>query len=517
MINAPGYARPTAAPVDGFDIELGKRNGTKIEWTPLGSYKAAEFGWHFFDPANFQIDLKPDHHLIPELTGLRRKAIHVRTFRNGIPYTGRLMQRRLTGKPGKESVSLTGFDYKFQLQRATAWVNPLFPPEIQVGLTGKQDIMAGEPDFLCKYFGSKNWTRLDKPIYGALPLHQVGEDLPDLDDIATLDDLLELVNTAVGNVAVVSARFTQLDELFKLTRNRFEFGYKMELWDGTGTPPHVFNTSNLAQLQSVIDSTSDNFLNFLNPDNFLGLLDPDSWGKMDRAGYVFDTRKKRDMRKLQWRTDGGQILNVDMSEDHADATRAIVGGKAPEILNQVIEWGANFAIQLLLNALAPGLGLGLVVGDLFDNIFFAYQQFYDEDLEDDIGKDDAFGEVFADNTAAWSAESYAVGQGALKDHSGGEAIALTVASGGPDGRGNSFGVDDNTGRRYDVGDIHTFHDRGTTVEQYVSSVTVKDSRDGRMVETPVLGEDKRVRGAWSNFIANMQGFAQTTRGIANST
>lgn len=511
----PGYAAPNTSPVEAFSIELGQRTSDRkrIEWTPLGAYKEAEFQWHWYLPGAFHFDLQPDHRLIPYMRLLRRKAIHVRTYHNGIPFYGRLMAGNINGRPGRENVRFSGFDYKILLTRWLAWVNPFFPPEFQLALTGKQDIMAGDPDFVFKYFASKNWARLHRPIYSALPLHQVYGDLPDLEGIATLDDLLSIINDAIENLVILSARFTQGDELFKLNRSRLDFGYKMDLWDGTGTPPACFNTETLSQLLSVIDATSDNFLNFLNPGNYLGLADPASWGKADRACYIFDTRAKRDMRKIQWRTDGGQIEHWENDFSHADACRAIVGGKAPEILNQVIEWAANFAIQLLINALAPGLGLGVVVGDLFDDIFFAFQQFFDGDLEDEIGIDDAMAEIFADNTSAWSLDSYSIAHGALKDHSGSDAIKLTIDA---TGTGYHFGADDGSGTRYDVGDTHTFYDRGNTVEQYISAVTVSDKRDGRMVETPTLGEDTRLQGNFDRMIANVQSLAGSIRGIANS-
>lgn len=515
MVWTPGYANPNTEPVEAFDIEIGLRSTDRkrIEWTPLGAYKTAEFGWHWYLPGSFNFELKPDHPLVPTLSGLRRKAFHVRTHYNGLPFTGRLMGCNVKGKPGRENIRFSGFDYKYWNTRWLAWVNPLFPPEFQLALTGKQDIMAGEPDFVFKYFGAKNWTRLHRPIYAALPLHKVTPDLPDLADIDTFDELLSLGNTLLENLVVAMARFTQGDELFKSHRDRLDIGYRMDLWDGIGEPPNVFCTETLSQLQSVIDMTSDNFLNFANLGNVLNLADPDSWGKADRACYVFDTRAKRDRRKVQWRTDGGQIEEYERDVTHTDATRAIVGGKAPEIVNQVIEWAANFAIQLLINALAPGLGLGVVVGDLFDDIFFAYQQFYDGELEDEIGIDDAFAEIFADNTAAWSMDSYAIGHGALKEHAGSDGLKLTIDS---TTGNNQFGADDGSGRRYDVGDIHTFYDRGNTVEEYISSVTVSDKRDGRMVETPTLGEDKRLRGQWERLVSNIQGLAGTSRGFANS-
>ncbi|WP_037141795.1 Gp37-like protein [Rhodococcoides fascians] len=515
-MSQPGYARPNRVDVEILAIELGTRNGSRIEWTPLGSYTSAEVFWHWYLPGTISFELKPGHRLIPYMRALRKKAIHIRLYRNGIPWTGRLMTHNTSGPVRNPTIRFTGVDYKFWLQRGLAWVNPMFPPEFQIGLTGKQDVMFGNPDFVLKYFGAKTWTRIRRPIFASLPLHTVTSDYPDLDGLDDLGSILDIVNNAIENLAVISMRFTQLLDGFTLTRDRLDFGWTMDLWDGTGTPPHVFNTSTLSMLQSVLDATSDNFLNFTNPNNYLGLTDPSSWGRMPRAGYVFDTKAKEDRRKLQWRTDGTQILSFNYDSSHATATRAVVGGKAPEILNQVIEWGANFAIQLILNALLPGLGLGLVVGDLFDNIFFAYQQFIDYDLEGEIGIDDAFADVFADNTAAYSLDAYATAQGALKEHSGSEAIELEVVSGGADGKGMSFGVDNNTGRRYQLGHIHTFYDQGTTIEQYISGVRLIDRRDGRMIEKPVLGEDKRLRGTFERLIGSMQGFASYSRGNSNS-
>lgn len=520
MIGAPGYANPNALPAGARDWQLGQRssNGKTIDWTPVGGYLSSTCEFDWYQHANFSIDLKPDHRLLPYIktrNGRPKRALFLRTEENGIWQTYRLMKRQHKGVPGREVVTLSGFDHRFYLQRGLDWVNNLFPPEVQIALTGKQHITIGEPDVALKLIGAGVWTRLNKPIYSALPLHQVTTDLPDLDDIDTLDDLIGIADGWLANVAMISTRFTRLDEAFANTRNRLDFGYKMDVWDGTGTPPAVFNTSSLSQLQSVIDATSDNFLNFGNPNNYLGLADPSSWNRMDRAGYVFDTVAKRDMRHQQWRTDGGHIKHMDLVVDEPDGDRVVVGGKAPEILNQVIEWGANFAIQLLLNAIAPGLGLGFVVGDLFDNIFFAYQQFYDDDLADEVGQDDSWGELWGDNTNAYSLDSYSVGQEALEKHRGGETLELEVDSGNPTGL--QFGADDASGRRYNLGDVQTFYDQGTTVEQYVSHVICSDDlSSGRRTQAPSFGKNPLKKVGVTGLISNLQGLAAYSRGNSNS-
>ena len=512
---APGYPRPTRDDVGRFDIEIGQPDG--LTWRPLGGYMTADFEWHWYLPTSAVIQIKPDHPMAAYLVNCRRRVIHVRTHQNGIPWDGRIMRANVKGKPGREVITLYCISNLMWIMRGLAWVNNLTPPEFQLALTGKQNIKWGPPDFVFKAYLAETMTRLRKPVYAALPLRYTVPELPDLDDIDTLDDLLDIVADALDDLCVLQARFTQLDELYKQTVETQEMGLSCHLWTPLDGPsPMVFNTTSLSQLQSVFDYTSDNFLNFTNPGNVLGLADPSTWNKMTRSGYVFNTHAKRDMRKIQFRLDSTQVEYYERDVEHADAHKVAVGGKAPEIMNQAIEWGANFALQLILNALFPGLNLGtILVGDLFDNVFFAYQQFWDPDLEDDLGEH-GFGEVFGDNTAAWSLDSFAVGQAQLKKHSGSDAVKIQLSSGTAGGRGYCMGVDDGTGRRYQVGDIVTLWDRGVEIEQWISGVKISDRGDGRKVETVTLGEDRALKDGWERVIAHLQGFAGTARGIANS-
>ncbi len=202
----------------------------------------------------------------------------------------------------------------------------------------------------------------------------------------------------------------------------------------------------------------------------------------------------------------------------------MIGGKAPEILNQVIEWGANFALQLILNAILPGLGLGNIIGDLFDNVFFAFQQFWDPELETDLGELGR-GEAFGDNTSAWSLDGFAVGLAALKAHSGSEAIRLTVVEGGADGRGFTFGedvevidgVEVHFERRYKHGDIMTVWDDGVVIEKHVSNVKITEQEDGRMRTVTTFGDAITVGDGWERVLKKVQTIFGSIRAIANST
>lgn len=522
-MTGPGYAHPTTTLIKGFNLEVGKRSPLGvINWRPVGGYLEASVQWQWgIDPGAFVFDLPDDHPICDWMSDVRETAFHFRLGRaadgtegyNGKPFTGRVMRRK--ENHASHRVQFSGVDYRFWLKRMLAWVNNQFPAEIQFSITGKQDVKFGSVDSVFKRYLTSVATRLNKPVFAKMPIRKPSSwDPPELDDIDSLDDLIDMILDAAEDIIGLQARFTYLDELFRPTVERLELGVSVELWDGRGTSPTVFNTSSLADLQSIFDYTGDNFLDL---SKLVGLGGGLWTNTMTEAGYVFDTHEKRDNRKCQFRTDAkGQILDFDHDQAHCDATRAVVGGKAPAILNDVIEIAANLAISLLLNLLAPGLGLGVVVGDLFDDIFFAYQVFRDNELEARIGQEDAFPEVFADNTSAWSIDGYAVGHGALKDHSGQQTLTVNAMSGVP-GKGNSFGVDiPGKATRYDVGDIITLWDRGNTVEQYVSAVTVSDRPGARMREQPVLGSDKRLKGPFDRLFGLGQGVAGALNGIANS-
>ncbi|MBF6460148.1 hypothetical protein IU433_13995 [Nocardia puris] len=508
--------RPNTKSPPAFDITVFSQDYLRSR--PLGPYLKARFGWFWTIPGTGTIQVRADHPLAGRLMACKRDVVPIRTYYNGIPWDGRVLTAKMEGRPGEEIVTATCVSNLYWLLVILAWVNPMLPPEVQIALTGKQDMMFGPVDFVLKYFLAKNCIRLQKPVYVKLPLQYHVPELPQVEDIDSLDDLLDIVASIFEDITVLSARFTQLDELYQNALETSDRGLSCNLWTPEDGPsPHVFNTDTLARLQNVLDLSGDNFLWFSNPDNVLGLADPDQWGKMQRAGYVFDTHRKRDRRWMQWRTDSGHIEHYERVVKHPTAHSVVVGGKAPEFMNSIVEWGANLALQAILNLIVPGANLGsILVGDLFDDIFFAYQRFDDPQLEADLGEH-AFGEAFIDNSAAHSLDGFAIGMAGLKEHGGGESLRLQVRAGGIDGRGFSFGVDDGSGRRFQVGDIMSFWDRGTVVSDYVSSVEVEDSRDEVCTEYVTIGDDKELQDAWSKLISRVKGLAAFTRAIANGT
>ena len=530
-MTAPGYARPTTEGPGDFDVlDVGVREGagagSTFNWRPVGSYIEAGVNWTWgLEPGKWAFELHPKHPFNDAIrqADIDRHIYQFRAARNGIPFTGRVMQRKeIFNEKGAKRYLYSGVCNKIWLQSGYGWVNNLFPPEVQVNITGKQDIRFGSPDQVMKSFVSSVFTRLDKPVYARLPVRTPSSwSLPDLNDIDSLDDLLDLLLDAGGDVVAIMARFTRLDELFKQTVERLELGVSVDAWDGRGAPPMVFAADGIADLQSIIDHNGDHFLDL----SKLG----DAWNDglwsetPNRACYVFDTHEKRDNRKTQLRTDApGQIQGWELTVNAPEATRAIVGGKSPSLVNELIEIGSNLAIAAIIAGLAtiPGLGgiagLSVTVGDLFDDIFFAYEVFVDNDLEAELGED-ALPEGFADNTAAYSVDSYSVGKTYLHDKAGNKQLDITAMSGAADGRGVAFGADNGTARRYQMGDILTFWDDGNIVEKYVTGVAVTSKPGERMRESLTVGSDKRAKGIFTKLITGVQNGAATSRGFANST
>ncbi|AZG43440.1 Gp37-like protein [Gordonia insulae] len=509
-MTAPGYARPNndEAAFDYFDV--GRRSGTGansvIEWRPIGRYERAMIKptWGLA-PEEGRFSLAPDHPLVDQIRkdNIDTTCWHFRAGYNGLPaFSGRIMDVDFDGAPGRAPWEYTVKSNKtIWLSSMNAWVNNLFPPEVQFNITGKQDIRWGWPDPVMKSYLASVATRLDVPVFAALPIKQPeGWEQPDLDDIDSVEDLLDLIfDIGEGGVGL-QARFPSLTDLFTPTIERLEMGVTMNVWDGHGTSPQVFNTSSLAALQSIINYSSDNFLDLT---QLLKPVNDGLWSySMNRAGYVFDTHLKRDRRNVQFRSDAGQIGRFKYHASHPTLWQAIVGGKSPSVINDVIEIGANLAIAAIIAAIAtiPGAGgiagLSVGVGDLFDNVFFAYQVFWDHDIRNAVGPDDCLPERFADNTAAHSLDAYAVAHKMLDDEGGKESLVITATAGTADGRGISFGADNGTARRYQLGDTITCWDAGNVVEQYVSEVSIEHVPGEAAIEQPTIGFDKRAQGPW---------------------
>lgn len=470
----------------------------------VGEYLHCAPSWCWSVPALATFKLRGDHPLIPMLSNCRRRVVNTRMVYNGKEYTGRVHDAECEWDgQGEEIWTFYCMSNLFWILTTLAWVNPQFPAEVQVGLTGKQDIMFGPLDWVFKWFAARNWIRQDVPVYVGLPVRANNPGLPTLGQLFDLDELLEYVNGF--DIVALSARFPYLDELYKQTVESTEIGMTMDLvipseYIAAGQPmPMIFNTSGLAQLQSIIDYTSDNFLNITK----LATI-PQQWNSVpSEPCYVFNTREKRDRKHMVWQLRGGQIRRFKRKVTHAKMSHVIVGGRAPDAMNMLVEFAANLIIQAIAGAITAAFGLpgvgAVAVGGVFDNIFFAFQHFWDAELEADLGRD-GFKEGFGDNTSAWSLDTFAVGLAKLREGAGDDTLTFEVVSGEIED-GYEFGADfeiidgevvDLSDRRFQEGDEMTFYHQGTFVTSWVSTVEVEDARDGRRIERVSFGNQKQL-------------------------
>ncbi|WFN91472.1 hypothetical protein [Gordonia sihwensis] len=511
-----GPRRPTEPDTKLFDIEINTSNTVDVNaWRPFGEYQRAKFQWAWGIPAVAEVQIAKTHPMAELVMQCRRRIVSVVVHHNGLRWDGRVMAARYKGRPGQEIVTVSMVNNLIWQSSALAWPQPLFPrPEFQFP---KHDIGFGPLDGVYKYFSAKNYTRMLSPVYAKLPIKYDVPSLPNLNNVSSVDNLLDYIADSTDDLVAVWARMTPLDELHK---HHFSISDRAPIINAyrpgiDPDPGQVFNADSLGHLENIISWEGlEHFFYFLNPGNILGLANPNNWLKATKPCYVLDTVEKRDRRHMEWRTDGGNIIDVERYVTHPEGYQAIVGGKAPEIANNLIQMAINLLIQGAMSALQIG-GAAPVVGDLFNDIFFAYNMFSDEDLKAELGRH-ALPERFADSTSAFSLDALAAGSSKLKEIGGQDTLKLTVLAGNA---GYELGEDDGSGRRFKVGDIMTFTDTdfGTSVEQYVSAAEVEHTPGQQKVTTVTLGDDLNLRSGWDRVVEKIGMVAGGINAIANST
>lgn len=509
---------PPAMQIEVFGIDTDYQ-----EKQYVGDYLYCKPTWAWNVPAAMVFKVTGDHYLVPTFLRCRRKVVPLRTYYHGKSWEGRVMDVEYEWDGKQTVVTIYCMNNLFWNMVMLAWVNPQLPAEVQVGLTGKQDIMLGPLDWVYKWYWARNAIRADVPVYVKLPVHYTFN-LPTLFQLLNLDDLLSYLDGL--DIIALSARFTRLNELFQQSAENKRIGMTMELVikserQARGQAlPLVFNTDSLSTLQSILDYTSTHFLDITQLGNI-----PSQWNSTPsktNAYYVFDTVTQRDRRHMVWQVDGGQILSYKRKVSHARGSHAIVGGTAPDILNQLIEFGANLAIQAIAGAITAALGLpgvgAIAVGGLFDNIFFAFQHFWDGDLAADLGPH-GFKEDMGNNSGAWSLDAASTGFQTLRKLGGDDTLEMTVQSGVG---GYEFGADtevidgitvDMSHKRFQEGDRMMFYHLGTYVEQWISEVSVEDARDGRVKELVSFGDNKQ-KDIWSSLFGTLGDLAGLTKAFA---
>lgn len=508
--------KPNTVEPPAFEWEIGSPN--LRQWRDFGPYMYCRTQFARNMPAVAELRIPRDHPKAEQILGCRHTVVPMRTAYNGKKWDGRVLSARCAGRPGEEIVTAILVSNWYWLLCILGFPTPLITtPEFQ---PIKHDISFGRVDHVLKYFITMNAARLQVPVYAAIQPDTVDPGIPmGLNDIDSIDDVIEFIEQSTEDHVALWSRMTVLSELFKQATETTDIEIEIHQWTTDEPDPgRIFNTDSPADLARIINWEGfEAFFNFLNIGNALGLADPNRWNTATDPCYIVTTRGKRDRPTLEWSTEGGQIEWIDRNVEHTTGWQVIVGGRAPEWANSLVEFIMNFLIQAGLTAL--GLGAFGGVGDFFNDRIMAYQRFENHELKakPHDERQHLFAEGFADNTGAFSLDAFTAGKAKLQEIGGSDAVKITILAGGPDGRGYSFGADDGTGKRFDLGDIPRFYDRGTVIQDYISAVEVLDDRENRVTETVTIGDDKALRSAWESVIGKLGDAAGLFRAIANAT
>ncbi|MHD0300096.1 hypothetical protein RCF19_29755 [Rhodococcus qingshengii] len=501
---------PPAFPIDVY-------SGDYSTVRPLGPYIRAKFQWkrNVATAASFQI--KITHPLAKRMMEAKVSVIPIRTYYNGIVWDGRVMDTTIEGQPGREIITVTCVSNMKWLQSILGFPNPMLPVEVQFP---KQDIAIGPVDFVCKYFVARNANRLNKPVYVKVPSGGQPVKLPAIPPGVTgLDAFYAFV--ASLDLCAMYSRMTPLDELFETSLKNSDSELMCNLWvQGDDDAGALFSRESLDEVQQVFDLEGDNFLLFTDENKVLDVVDPNLHTRAAPAAsgtgacYIVDTRKKRDRRWMQWTTDSGQIVSYKRNITHPTAHQIITGGQSPTWVNELVRIVVDGIIGLILSVFGAGF-LAPSVGGMLDDIFLAFNRFTNPALAAQLGPH-AFGEAYANAQVAFTLDSLVAGLQALKDHAGKDSIKIQVQDGGSAGKGFEFGVDDGSGRRYDVGDIHSFVDGDTVITDYISEVIITDERGAFCQAEVTIGDDEPVKDPFMRMVDKFKEFGSLGRVIATS-
>lgn len=458
---------------------------------PLGVKMSSSVAFRFVGADTGSLQVSRDHPLADRLMQADYDMVPITADINGQEWSGFVDQFVSEGAPGEEIVSCTLLGWYAIIHAILGRPNPFSPLEVQAPA---QDLRAAPLVTAVLHFVLRNAARLDLPIYVRKP---EGRDL--------------------SPFVTRWSRMTPLDEVIEPALD--EHGYQMRvtmLHAGQQVPGTILSAKEYKRHGNPILSAMDNMFEEWQKGRVpKDVSDPDTATTISTPGLLVEVVPKRSREFVRWSTEGGGISHIKITGNNPKAHTAVVGGKSPAWINDAIDLGIDIAMEGLVQAAGaaigaivgsvfPGAGtviggaiggaIGGVVGGFFkDNlhdVFLAYSEYTDQELKAALGPF-ARPEVFISSGAGtFSYDAIDAGLTGLKEARGGRTIELTVT----DGRPHQFGLDERLDdgrirRGYQVGDINTFSDRGTTISDYVSQVEVVDDWQGISAK-PTIGDLK---------------------------
>ncbi|HFG8807616.1 Gp37-like protein [Corynebacterium striatum] len=463
----------------------------------LTGYIDVEFNEEFgFNAGTGTITIPADHPLANRLMQAHMDVVPITAEYNGWYWTGRVDSYVASGKPGRETITLTLIDDKIQLANILAFASP----NMSLNVQKKRDHQKGPLQNVVYHYISRNLPRSSVPVYLIMPPTM------DRDNSVIID---------------VAARMTSLDALLKDALNQHDYDLYCKMW----WPGQPFPEGKIVPLVRGDETLRGRILRWADLDQ---VFNP--WSKPIAGpsvpGLVIAVRPAVKREHVRFSTRAGEIDEFKLSGKSPGAARAVVGGKSDDIVNEALNFGIDLAIQGILTAiggiaLGPiGAALGGAAGNFISNqvedTLFAFVDRKDVERAAEMGPFH-LRESFTQSTAgAFTFDTQALAERALLEAKGGQSVEITMGHSVSKTLGNDQ-IAKNGKVRYGfkVGDRVTFeeHLSGVVVSDIITGITVKDSREERMRISPRIGKRKNVSNPYLDFTDKLSKGLDTIRDL----
>ncbi|QDH85061.1 minor tail protein [Gordonia phage Dardanus] len=226
--------------------------------------------------------------------------------------------------------------------------------------------------------------------------------------------------------------------------------------------------------------------------------------RLTRPCIVLDVNDNRDMRHVRWdERRGGGIVKSKVSGQAQTAAHIIVGGKSYDFINELVAQGLNVAINAALTYFGLA-GVGNIITDQFDDVIMAFNRFDHWETVLTHGRF-YFREGYANGGAGgFTADAVQAGMQAIHEKKARRTVRFEVVDGFP----YEFGED------YTIGDIVTGVIEDEEHEQVVNSAKVRDSRDGAVEVSVVIGDDDIGEAGVSRIIRRSKDFEKWIKALS---
>lgn len=468
-------------------------NNNYTQRVRIGSYIECEFNEEFgMNAGTGTLTIPADHKLAARLMQCTEDVVPVTAEFNGWIWTGRVDSFEATGKPGRETITLTLIDDKIQLGSVLGFANT----RTSLALQGKSDHQSGPLENVVYHYLSENLARSGVPAYLIMPVKRDRDRSPRID---------------------LSSRMTALDALLRDILNQHDYSVTVRMW----WPGQPFPDGKVVPLVDGDRGQRLRALTHANLDQVFSTND-DPIEPPSKPGLIVGVQKVRSREHVRFSTRSGEIDNFKLSGKSPGGARQVVGGKSDDWVNESINLGIDLAVKGILVAIggaaagpiggAIGGAVGGAISNQLEDTVLAFTDRTDVERAAHMGPFHLREGFTQSSAGAFTFDTSALAERALLDAQGGKSVEITMGHSVSKVLGDDQRAE--TGKiryGYRVGDRVTFeeHLSGVVLSDIITGVTVKDSHDERVRISPRIGKRKNTSNPFLDFTDKMNKVSET--------